>query len=81
MGRKTVKKIELGVCINAQHLTAHSFAHLLQPIKHLAQILSVKKERKKKKQKEGLERKPGRGWNYRKLVEEEIGRVGRRKMR
>lgn len=43
----TVRKIELGICINVQHLTiAHSFTHLLQPIKHLAQILSAKKKKK-----------------------------------
>lgn len=38
---KMVKKIELGICVNVQHLTIdHSLSHWLQPIKHFAQILS-----------------------------------------
>lgn len=33
---KMVKKIELGICVNVQHLTiAHSLSHLLQPLNTL----------------------------------------------
>lgn len=38
-----------------------AITHLLQPIKHFAQILSVEGRREKKKQWEGLKRMPGRG--------------------
>lgn len=54
-----VKKIELGICVNVQHLTIAHSEPFVATIKHFAQILSGREG--EKNQQEGLERMPGRG--------------------